>query len=148
MTDNIRGIECALDNGRIEDLLLFLSTKPFDFYVRWCLKSDDNHMVLPKSSQNFYILPKDLKRLAKESVWELVLHLYPFGSDKYTIETYDDYVNSPCVCCVIFYDCGFLDIYSKESYLRDQIYSLLLSLQAEDIEFITDVSDGRTRLFV
>lgn len=146
MTENIRGIECSLYNGRVEDLLLFLSNKPFDFYVRWCMKIDDKHVILPKSSCNFRILPHDLKKLAKESIWELVLHIYPVGSNRKIIETYDDFMNSSCICCLIFYDCGLLDIYTKESSLRDQLYDLLLSLQAKDIELITDVSDGRTCL--
>lgn len=146
MTENIRGIECSLYNGRVEELLLFFSNKPFDYYVRRCMKIDDKYVILPKSSYNFCISPHDLKELAKESIWELVLHVYPAGSNGKLIETYDDFVNSACICCLIFYDCGLLDIYIKESSLRDQLYDLLLSLQAKDIELITDVSDGRTCL--
>lgn len=146
MTVNIRGITCSLYNGRFEDLLLFMSNKPFDFYVRWCMKVDNKHALLPNSSCNFRILPHDLEKLAKESIWELVLHVYPIGSNSQMIETYDDFLNSPCICCLIFYDCGLLDIYIKEPNLRDQLYNLLLSLQAEDMELITDTSDGRTLL--
>ena len=146
MEKNIRGIECSLYNRKVEDLLLFLSNKPFDFYVQWCMKIDDNHMILPKSSHNFRILPCDLKKLAKESIWELVLHVYPIGSNRKIIETYEDFMKSSCICCLIFYDCGLLDIYTKESSLRDQLYDLLLSLQAKDVELITDVSDCRTCL--
>ena len=146
MTEHIRGIECSLYSGGVEDLLLFLSTKPFDFYIRWCMKIDDENLILPKSSCNFQILPHELKKLARESIWELVLHIYPIGSNREKIETYDDFMNSSCICCLIFYDCGLLDIYTKESSLRDQLYDLLLSLQANDIELITDVSDGRTCL--
>lgn len=144
MLENIRGIECSLYNGKVEDLLLFLSNKPFDFYVRWCLKLEGNNGLLPTSSRNFHILPYDLKKLAKESIWELILDIYPVGLNKQTIETYDDYINSPCVCCLILYDCGLMDIYVKESNLRNQLYNLLLSLQAKDIAFITDRSDCRT----
>ena len=146
MKDNIRGIECSLYNGRIEDLLLFLANKPFDFYVRWCLKIDDKQMILPKSSCNFRVLPEDLKKLAKKSIWELILHVYPVGSNMKLIETYDDYVSSSCSCYLIFYDCGLLDIYVKEVSMRNQLYDLLLSLQAKDIEFITDESDDSTHM--
>ena len=144
--ENVRGIECSLYNSGVEELLLFLSTKPFDFYVRWCRKIDGNDVIFPKSSCNFQILSHDLKKMAKESIWELVLHIYPVGSNREIIETYDDFKNCSCICCLIFYDCGLLDIYIKESSLRDQLYDLLLSLQAKDIEFITDVSDCRTCL--
>lgn len=148
MIGNIRGIACSLYNGGVEDLLLFISNTPFEFYVRWCMKIEDKQTILPKSSSNFRIVPHDLRNLAKKSIWELVLHVYPVGSDNQTIETYEDFINSSCACCLIFYDCGLLDIYVKEANLRDQLYNLLLSLGAEDIALITDVSDGRTRLFV
>ena len=148
MTEHIRGIECSLYNGGVEDLLLFLSTKPFDFYIRWCMKIDDKDMILPKSSCNFQILPHELQKLARESIWELVLHIYPDGSNRKIIETYDDFLNSQCHCCLIFYDCGLLDIYIKNADFRDQLYSLLLSLSAKDMKFITDLSDSRTCLFL
>lgn len=146
MSDNIRGIECSLFNGGIKDLLLFLSNKPYDFYVRWCMKIDNNRELLPKSSNNYRIFSSDLKKLAKSTIWELVLDIYPMGENSQMIETYDDFINSQCLCCLIFYDCALLDIYVKESTLRDQIYNLLCSLQAKDIEIITDSTDGRTLL--
>lgn len=146
MTEHIRGIECSLYNGGVEDLLLFLSTKPFDFYIRWCMKIDDKGVNLPKSLSDFQIFPHELKKMAKESIWELVMHIYPVGANRKIIETYDDFMNSSCICCLIFYDCGLLDIYIKELSLRNQLYDLLHSLQAKDIELITDVSDCRTFL--
>jgi hypothetical protein len=146
MTGKVRGIECSLYNGQIREVLLFLSNQSFDFYVKWCMKIDSKYALLPNPSHNFDILPYDLKALAKESLWELILHIYPIGGNKQTIETYDDFNKSSCICCLIYYDCGLLDIYTKESNLRDQLYSLLLSLQAKEIELITDLSDGRTSL--
>lgn len=146
MIEGIRGIECSLYNGRVEDLLLFISNIPFDFYVRWCMKIDDKDMILPKSLNNFKISSHDLRTLAKASIWELVLHIYPVGSNVREIETYDDFVNSSCTCCLLFYDCGLLDIYVKEAQFRKQLSNLLVSLGAKDIVSITDASDTRTRL--
>lgn len=146
MTENIRGIECSLYNGRIEDLLLFLSNEPFDFYIRWCMRINDKHALLPETLCNFRILPQDLKQLAKESIWELVLDIYPVDSNTQTIETYDDFFNSLCVSRLIFYDCGLMDIYVKDANLRNQLYDLLVSLQAKDLSLISGTSDSRTRL--
>lgn len=149
---NIKGIECSLYNGRIEELLHFLSNKPFDFYIQRCMKIDATQ-ILPKLSNNFCISSHDLRRLSRESIWELVMYVYPIDSSdqtieidssRKTIETYDDFIQSPCICCLIFYDCGLLDLYVKESNLREQLYDLLLSLEATDMELITDVSDSRT----
>ena len=147
MTNNIRGIECSLYNGRIEDVLLFLSQKSFEFYVKWCMKIDNNQQLLPKSTRDYPVSAHDLCELAKMSIWELVLHAYPTGANSCTIETYSDYKKSACTCCLIFYDCGLLDIYTKDLCLCNQLYELLLSLQAKDIAYITDLSDNRTHLY-
>lgn len=148
MTENIRGIECSLGNEKLEDLLLFLSNNLFDFYIPWCMKIANKQRIVPQSLNNLPISLCDLKKLAKESIWELVLHIYPVGASKQVIETYDDFLNSQCHCCLIFYDCGLLDIYIKNADFRDQLYSLLLSLSAKDMKFITDLSDSRTCLFL
>ena len=147
MTVHIRGIECSLYNGNIKELLVFLSNKPFDFFVKSCAKINDNSIFLPQISYNFCILSNELYELAKASVWELVLHMYPAGSNKQQIETYEDFLKSECLCCLIFYDCGMLDIYIKDYDLNREIYNILNSLQAEDIKYITDSSDGRTFLY-
>ena len=146
MKENIRGMECSLYNGRFQDLLLFIANTPFEFYVRWCSKIDDKRMLLPRPLHDFRALPQDLKKMAKESIWELVLHVYPVGSDNQIIETYEDFINSSCICCLIFYDCGLLDLYVKEPDFRERLYNLLRSLGAKDLELITDASDERTGL--
>lgn len=148
MTGNIRGIECSLDNDRIEDLLLFFCNTNFDFYIQRCMKVDSKRTLLPTLSQNFRISSKDLEKLAKESIWELVLHIYPIGSNMQAIDTYNTFMKSACLCCLIFYDCSLMDLYVKDSMLRNRLYNLLLTLDAKDMSFITDQSDGRTHLSV
>ena len=148
MTGNIRGIECSLDNDRIEDLLLFFCNTNFDFYIQRCMKVDSKRTLLPTLSQNFRISSKDLEKLAKESIWELVLHIYPIGSNMQAIDTYNTFMKSECLCCLIFYDCSLMDLYVKDSMLRNCLYNLLLTLDAKDMSFITDQSDGRTHLSV
>lgn len=144
MKDAIRGIECSLYNGEIKSLLLFLSNKPFDFFAPWCMAIHDNRMLLPEAVRNQRISALDLKEIAEASIWELVLHIFPIGLRTQQIETYDDYIRSPCIGCLIFYDCGLMDIYVKDCFLREQIYNLLLTLHASDVAFITDTTDGRT----
>ncbi len=144
MAENIRGIECSLYNGKFRDLLLFLSDKPFNFYVSWCMKIDSKHSLMPKVSQNFYVTPNELKNMANETIWEIVMHIYPTGAITKKIDTYDNFISSQCSCSLIFYDCGMIDIYVKESKLRNQLYNLLLSLDAQNIMYITDISDHRT----
>lgn len=146
MDDNIRGIECSLYNGRIKDLLKFLSCEPFEFYVQRIMQINDKSMKLPQSLFNFKISSQDLENIAKNSIWELVLHIYPLGANNQVINTYDDFIQSPCICCLIFYDCGLLDVYLKDIHFREKLYDILLSLEASDINLITDTSNSRTYL--
>jgi hypothetical protein len=144
--DTIRGIECSLYNDQIGDLLRFLSNKTYEFYVSKCMKIESNNMLIPKATFNFPISSLGLKNLAQNSIWELVLHIYPLGLSNQVVETYDDFIRSSCICCLIFYDCGLLDIYVKDTTLRNQLYEQLLSLNADEIKLITASTDKRTSL--
>lgn len=144
--ENIRGYECSLYGGSIEEFLLFLADKPFKFFVKKCMKIDASHMKFPESSNNYHISAHDLRNLSKESIWELVMYAYPIDAVFQSIETYGDFLHSSCICCIIFYDCGLLDIYIKEPTLCEQIYDLLLSIRAENIEIISESSNIRTNL--
>lgn len=146
--ENIRGIECSLFCGEIREFLFFMADMPFNFYVQRCMKIGSDHSLLPKSFKPQWVSPNKLKELAKDSIWELVLHAYPPGVSQQTIDTYDDFINSQCICCLIFYDCCLLDLYVKNSSFRKQLEDMLQSLQAENIALITDESDGRTSLNV
>ena len=139
---NVKGIECSLFNGGIKDLLIFLSNEPFAIYISKCTKIDNKDMIMPKSSYDFCVSPYGLRELVKASIWELVLYLYPLETDFQPIKTYDDFIRSSCVCCLIFYDCGLLEIYVKDALFRDKLYEALLSFQARDIQLITRDMDA------
>lgn len=52
----------------------------------------------------------------------LVLHLYPQNASPCRIDTYEDYLNSPCEMIILLYDCCYLEIYCKnQSWLRTMI---------------------------
>ena len=143
MDEEIKGIECSLYSGRIKKLLMYLADKSYDYYISWCMKIDDWHNSFPQSSQNFHISTQGLKELAQSSLWELVLYIYPVGQEHKIIETYSDFENSSCICCLILYDCGLLDIYVKDANLLESIYNQLQSLQAEELRILTNRSNIR-----
>lgn len=146
MNESIRGIECSLYKGSINELLDFLVEESCEFYAPWYMGIDNTHTTLPRAKQNLHLTALGLKDLAKESIWELVLQLYPKGYDYEVIETYIDFQRSSCICCIIFYDCGLMEIYIKNSVLFELIYNKLNQIQAEDIELITSYNDKRTYL--
>lgn len=148
MKNTIRGISCSLYNGAIRNLLRFLSKESFEFYVPWCNKIDNSEMLLPKLSQVYHASSFDLAEISTHCIWELVLQMFPVGSNHEEIETYDDFVSSSCICCLIYYDCGLLDVYVKDFVLLESIQELLIQFHAEDLEFITDDNDVRIALHV
>ena len=146
MKNSIRGIECSLSKGGIKDILIYLAKEPAEFYIPWCSRIDNKHTLLPRASKNKHISALGLEALAQHCIWELVLQIYPPEAGYDEIETYDDFINSACVLCLIYYDCGLLDMYVKSPAFLEKMRELLLQLNAEGIALITDANDGRTAL--
>ncbi len=146
--DKKRGIICQLYNGKIGEVLLYFSREFEAFYIPWCMKIDAPGMILAKSYQNLRPSVPELREIAEQCIWELILHMYPVGAKMEQIDNYQDFEKSECACCLIYYDCGELEIYIKDSERREKVWDLLQSLQASNLEYITDASDGRTGFYV
>lgn len=144
MNDSKRGISCTLNEGGIQELLLLLAQTSCTFFVPWCSKIDSPKQWLPGHTRDFYLDSEGVCNLTESTIWELVLHMYPTGETAERIETYEDFLKSKCFCCMIYYDCGWLDIYIKDPMLFEQVHNKLLALNAEDFEILTAANDGRT----
>ncbi len=107
---------------------------------------DDKDKLLPQFTENIDITKQSLPKFENQELWELILHIYPKGSQRSIINTYGDFLTSNCICCVIYYDCGSLEIYIKSLSLFQQIWDKLTILKAEDMSVITDENDSRTVL--
>lgn len=148
MKSSIRGMECSLYNSalKIDELLIFLSQEPCSFYIPWCSMIYRQGMLFPEGFQNFTVSSKKLRNLAKQSIWELVLHMYHPGSDPEIIETYEDFANGVCTCCLIYYDCGLLEVYVKEYELFQKVWHMLTCMGVKDLTVITDTNYRRTAM--
>ncbi len=147
MNANVLGFECSLYNGNIDKILMFLSGLTYKYYVSNYLLIDSKEVLLPKKHNDFWIKPNTLESMAKETIWELVLFVYDKNVIEQPIKTYDDYVNSSCVACLLYYDCGLLEIYVKEPHLRNRLLELLIKIGAEDLKHITDDCNYRVFLY-
>lgn len=107
---------------------------------------DNKEMLLPENHNDFWINPNTLERMSKDTIWELVLFVYDKNITIQPAKTYNDYVNSSCVACLIYYDCGLLEIYVKEPDFKNRLLELLNKIGAEDLKYITD--DGNYREFL
>lgn len=141
-----RGIRCSLPSRAINKLLLYISQLKCEFFIPWYFRITRKETVLPVSAVDYCATSQMIREMACDSIFELVLHMYPPDAAYGQFESYEDFAKSSCVCCLIYYDCGWLDIYVKGDSLRRDIQNHLLLLSAEDMEVLTETNDGREAL--
>lgn len=149
----IRGIECTVAPGALANLLTYFSQDSSTFFVPWCLVHQaglGGRIGIPETREyrNMSLAACDMDAIIGMSIWELVLHKYPREKQIQTIDTYEDFVNSDCELCLLYYDCGPLEIYIKKDDCIQRIWDMLVALNAQDLKLITDANDNRSGLYV
>ena len=76
-----------------------------------------------------------------------LLQRYPLGASIGKIDSYEDFVASACDFLLLFYDEGYYQLYAKDEVLIRRIYDFCRERAFENVEFITDENDGRTRMY-
>ena len=136
------GYECSLNDGGISELLRYFATLRFDYYIPWLSAISNNTENLPSIIKNICIDADELYHIAQKSIWEMELCIYPSGEKKKFFRTYDQYMRSNCIACLIFYDCQLLDAYTK-SGIREDIYTQLREINANQLIAIRDNGNHR-----
>lgn len=142
MTSSIRGIKCSLDYYKLTDFLRFLSTNDWAFYIPWCLL--DGLYTLREHNTTL----KDLINLDKYHIWELELQCFPKKSIRTDVINYQGFLSSSSICYLLYFDCGYLEIYTKSQNDYNLFWEYLSALHAEDLLIITDSNDTRTQFTV
>lgn len=138
MNQVMAAIECSLKDDDIGAILRHISCTNYDVFIPWCSKIDDaEDVLLPRAKRNFVVTSQQLQRLALSSIWELVLQLWPCGSCPKSIETYEDFIQSHCIGCLIYYDCGTFEFYAKNATLLTQVQDVLTVLGADNLRTLT-----------
>lgn len=141
MNNSIRGIECTLNENAITELVKNIFLQDFVCFVPWCMVNNNEHII---NYQSMYLNAESINNLVVSSVWELVLYIYPQNEvATKTVYTYDEFINSNCSCCLLYYDCGILEIYIKEPELFQKVWEVLAVLHAQDMVIKTAINDGR-----
>lgn len=60
--------------------------------------------------------------------------------------TYDDFSRSNCQLVLLVNDCEFVEIYSKNLKITEQIFYMAVENGYKNISYITDKNDGRTKM--
>lgn len=139
MEQHIRGLKCSVDYYELIDILRFLANKEWSFFAPWCLMDGLNPIT---NSKGFL---DDFSIFEKHNIWELELQCIPHTTEPMIIKTYQDFIGSLCACYVIYFDCGFLELYIKERSVFQQIKEFLVKNRVQDLCIITDDNDTRTQ---
>ena len=92
-----------------------------------------------------------LKELLKDNRYYLIfvdLKAYPKGKKPSVIETYRDFLNSDCEIVLLVVDSVYVTIYCKESEKLERLYDNAKIKGFENLQYITDKNDTRTKLSV
>ena len=144
MKNGVRGIEATLDYKKSfqpYQLLENIPLQDYKVYLQWCLTSNISATCTPGM-----ITRLELEKLsAKDSIWELVLHIIPPGAPARRIDNYQEFLSSSCQCSILFYDCANLEVYvKKEEWLRI-LKDNILKMSPQAVRIKTDTNDSRER---
>lgn len=92
---------------------------------------------------------KSLKELIESNTYYLIfadLKAFSKGIQIVPIETYNDFLDSSCALVLLIVDCSYVTIYSKEQETIELLYRNALICEFEQVSYLTDETDGRTRL--
>ncbi len=144
---SVQEIECILAPEKTIELVRFLGGGAEAIYIQECMLIDHTHPTLPAFFSNGDLNPDQLTKMFPVNLWEIVLHVYPPQAEKSPINTYQDFLDSACICCIIYYDCNYLEIYAKDSNYLQCIESKLVDLGAENILLIDEKKIYRQVMF-
>lgn len=142
MTNSIRGLKCSIDYFKLIHLLKFLTNKDWEFFAPWCLMDGINVITNVKGFLD------DFSLFEGHNIWELELQCTPPKTEPFRIKTYQDFSRSLCLCYLLYFDCGYLEIYIKEKCDVEHLKRQLEKIGAQDLCIITDENDARTRFAV
>ncbi|MBR6801067.1 MAG: DUF2691 family protein [Eubacteriaceae bacterium] len=146
MNNKIIGIESSVNPGVIKIILNHYSVMYDEFYILQCSKIHSKEMLLPEDTYHITVDGQYLRDVAQSTVWELVMYIYPEGITGSEIGTYEDFLESECNTCVIYYDCGYLEIYSKDEEHLFAMHKILSRLDTDELTFVTEENFDRTAM--
>ena len=76
------------------------------------------------------------------------LKAYPKEQNVIDVRTYEDFLNSDCQLALLVVDCAYVTIYCKDKDILEGLYQNAVRHGYDDIKFVTDENDRRTKLSV
>ncbi|MOA55476.1 hypothetical protein D3C78_1792740 [compost metagenome] len=76
------------------------------------------------------------------------LKAYPKEKNVKDIKTYEEFLKSDCQLVLLVVDSAYVTVYCKDKVLLENLYHNAIINGYDNVQFITDENDGRTRLSV
>lgn len=151
-----RGISFEIPNKY--GTLLGEVLKPIDTTVfSWRICDGESYIVVDdKLAEELFSEDKkemegtELKILLEKNMYYIIsadLQAYPKGKFSH-IETYEEFIESQCELILLVVDCCYVTIYCKNKETIELLYKNGAECGFENVEYITDENDTRTRLSV
>lgn len=91
----------------------------------------------------------ELKNLLENNKYYSIfadLKAYPKGEKCLNLESYKDFMKSACEFVLLVVDCSYTTIYCKNQDVIELLYKNAIEYGFENVNYLTDENDARTRL--
>lgn len=151
----MRGISFIAKRSVESDKLLYSILKGinFDTYI-WKVVESEIYKTDEETAELFsreIYNGIDFENIIKFNEYQVIfanIQAYKRNTQIYELNNYEEFLASSCEIVVLIVDCRFVEIYSKSHITIEQIKSNVERLLFEDIEYITDDNDTRTRFSI
>lgn len=136
MNDKIIGLYFGIDNDDFEYLLQYFAKEGYHYHVPHCECHGEN-TILPGDYYHFHLDVKQLRELSQECIWAMTLQVYPLECPTDRFDTYEGFLQSSCIYCVIMYDCGWVEIYAKSVEELFKLETFLSKINTENLHYVS-----------
>ncbi|MBP3951774.1 DUF2691 family protein [Bacillus sp. YZJH907-2] len=135
----------------LADILVPIDTKQYNWYVATseCIVEHIslNEDLLPELQLKGRELDERIKR-RPYYINFIDLKAFPVGDEVHDIETYEDFLESKSEVVLLIADTAYTTIYCKDKDTIKKVFENTRNFGFENVEYITDENDSRTRLAV
>lgn len=152
-----RGISFEIPNeygSFLGDILKPFETGSFNWYI-----GGEESYFVNDGTLGEPLLPEEvygmdgviLKGIIENNEYYLIfadVKAYPKEKNVIDIKTYEEFLNSDCQLVLLIVDSAYVTIYCKDKDLLERLHHNAKLNSYENVQFVTDENDGRTRLSV
>lgn len=152
-----RGIQLEIPNEwgcHLGEVLKPFNISHFDWYIggEEAYQDTDGGKMEPLFQGVIYGMKgQDLSKILKSNVYYIIFanfKAYPLGESIEDVLTYEEFLNSQCQLVVLVVDSSYVTIYCKDTEILNCLYQNAIEKGFENVEYITNENDTRTRLSV